>query len=276
MRKQKGSVHILILLLIAVIVFVVIKSRSGSLTSKLPQLIPTATPYQFPYKNPVIPKNQSYRIVIVGDSIVASLGLNANVLRLQLKDLYPDSEFVTYNYGYPATNVLTLPDRLTKQTNSGTADNPPILKQGFELIIIESFGYNPLSELPLAEGLKKQNEILEQSVALILKEKPNAALAFMTPIALSYKNYARGTYDLSAAQRKSWVDERVAYIQNHKKFAEEKGIPVIDVFSASLKSNGEVDESYISDDFIHPSVKGINLISKTIADYIFTNKIFPQ
>ena len=75
-------------------------------------ITPTPTPYQFPYKNPIIPKGQSYRIIIVGDSIVNSLGLNANVLREDLIKYYPDSEFVTYNYGYPSTNVLSLYQRL--------------------------------------------------------------------------------------------------------------------------------------------------------------------
>jgi len=37
-----------------------------------------------------------------------------------------------------------------------------------------------------------------------------------------------------------------------------------------------VNKTYISDDFIHPSKKGIELISQTIADFIFNNKIFPE
>jgi len=80
---------------------------------------PTPTPYQFPYKNPIIPKGESYRIIIVGDSIVNSLGLNANALREDLLKYYPDSEFVTYNYGYPSTNILSLYQRLTKQLMMG-------------------------------------------------------------------------------------------------------------------------------------------------------------
>jgi len=128
----------------------------------------------------------------------------------------------------------------------------------------------------LEEGLKKQDEELERSVRLILSKKPNAALAFLTPIALDPVNFARGTINLSPEVRKAWVEERIAYINNHRKFAEEKGIPVIDVYKASLKPNGEVDRVYISDDFVHPSKAGIDLISKVIADYIFANKIFPE
>lgn len=202
----------------------------------------------------------------MGDSIVNTLGPNANVLRQYLIKHYPDSEFVTYNYGYPATNVLSLYERLAGD----------ILKQGFELIIIESFGYNPLSEYPLVEGLKKQSEELERSVRLIVKEKPNAALAFLTPIAPDPNTFGLSTRDLSPEQRAAWVEERIAYINNHRKFAEEKGIPVIDVYKASLKPDGKVNRIYISDDFIHPSILGIDLISKSIADYIFTNKVFSQ
>jgi lysophospholipase L1-like esterase len=275
MDKKNGFIQIVMLLIIFVLVaiFFISSPKVKNITSLV---IPSPTPYQFPYKNPSISKNRSYRIVIVGDSIVATLGLNANTLREDLIKLYPDSEFVTYNYGYPSTSVLGLYERLTETTNNKGTENVAALKQGFELIIIESFGYNPLSEYPLSEGLKKQNEKLEKSVMAILEKKPNVALAFLTPIALDPVNYARGTINLSPEVRKQWVAERVAYIDNHRKFAEDKGIPVIDVYKASLKPSGEVDRTYISDDFVHPSKKGIELISQSIADYIFTNKIFPQ
>ncbi len=265
----------LLLVFLAAAAYFLIPHKSNVKTI-VENILPIPTPYQFPYKNPQIAKNRSYRIVIVGDSIVNTLGLNANTLREDLIKFYPDSEFVTYNYGYPSTNVLSLYQRLTETTNDGKSENIAVLKQGFELIIIESFGYNPLSQFPLEEGLKKQNEELEKSVLAILKAKPNAALAFLTPIAPDPINFARGTRDLTPATRKQWVEERVSYINNHRKFAEEKGIPVIDVYKASLKSDGLVDRTYISDDFIHPSKKGVELISQTIADYIFNNKIFPQ
>jgi lysophospholipase L1-like esterase len=275
MRKERGFAHIFILLVIVVVAAIYFLSLPKT-KNPIDNILPTPTPYRFPYKNPVIPKNRSYRMIIVGDSIVNSLGLNANVLREDLIGYYPDSEFVTYNYGYPSTNVLSLYQRLTEKTTNNGTENQAILKQGFELIIIESFGNNPLSQFPLSEGLQKQDDELERSVKAILAEKPNAAIAFLTPIALDPVNYARGTVALSYEVRKRWVAERVAYIDNHRKFAEDKGIPVIDVYKASLKPDGTVDRSYISDDFVHPSKKGIELISKSIADYIFTNKIFPQ
>lgn len=252
--------------LIIVVTIAIFININNTTNKQIASDLPSPTPYQFPYENRVIPKDQSYRIVIVGDSIVATLGLNANVLRLNLIKHYPNSEFVTYNFGYPSTNVLSLYNRLEKE----------IINTGFDLIIIESFGYNPLSEYSLEDGLKKQSEELEKSVRLILKEKPNASLAFLTPIALDPNTYALNSRDLSQETRKKWVDERISYIKNHKKFADEKGIPVIDVYQKSLKQDGLVDRKYISDDYIHPSKLGVELISKTIADYIFENKIFPE
>ncbi len=239
----------------------------------------TPTPYQFPYKIPVINKNQSYRIILVGDSLTRALGPNAEILRQDLKKYYPANEFVNYNYGYSSTNIETVPDRLTKTTTTGVKneeEHPAILDQGFELIILESFGYNPLSEKTLVEGLKKQEKVLDEILTLILTRKPNSVLLFMTPIAPDPFTFAKGTLDLSLEQRKSWVAERVAYIKNFQKYADEKGIPVIDIYSKSLFTNGSVNRSYISDDYIHPSQKGIALMSKEIADYIYQNKIFPE
>jgi lysophospholipase L1-like esterase len=280
MNKGFVSVFIVFAMGIAIAVsFFVIGKRTATtqdVTQESNTMQSSPTPYQFPYKKTVIQKNQSYRIVIVGDSIVASLGPNANTLRLELIKKYPDSEFVTYNYGYPSMSILSLPDRLTKTTLNANEENQSILSQGFELIIIESFGYNPISNLPLSEGLAKQTQILEESVQLILQRKPDAALAFMTPIAMNPATFAKGTYELSFEKRKEWVSERISYIENHKKFAQEKGIHVIDVYKASLKSDGLVDQKYIGADYIHPSGLGIDLISKTIANYIYDNEIFPR
>jgi lysophospholipase L1-like esterase len=272
-ENQRGFARILLIIIILVAGYFLFLPKTNT---PIESILPAPTPYQFPYRNPVISKNDSYRMVIVGDSIVGSLGPNANTLREDLISYYPDSEFVTYNYGYASSNVLTLYERLTEKTVDGAKENKPVLELDVELIIIESFGYNPLSEYTLEEGLKKQNEELEKSVAAILSQKPNASLAFLTPIALDPINFARSSRNLSPEIRKRWVEERTAYINNHKKFAQEKGIPVIDVYQASLKQDGTVDKIYISDDFVHPSKAGIQLISKTIADYIWDNKIFPQ
>ncbi|MFC1649659.1 SGNH/GDSL hydrolase family protein [Patescibacteria group bacterium] len=276
---MRGFFHLVIVLLISTLVVVVLLYLNTSRDDLIPSNLgsnPAPTPNSLTYGNPTIPKARSYRTVLVGDSVVASFGVNANTLREKLIEKYPGSEFVNYNYGYPATNVLSLPARLNEITTNGEEENPPILSQGFDLIIIESFGYNPLSEYPLEEGLQKQSEVLEEGLNDILYKKPNVAIAFMTPIAPSEQNFARGSRDLSDEVRSYWVKERIAYIDNHRDFALERGIPVIDVYEASLTEDGVADDMYISDDFIHPSDEGILLISTEVANYIYFNRIFPE
>src|SRR5258708_37660278 len=108
--------------------------------------------------------------------MTAALGANANQLRLDLISYYPTHEFVNYNYGFGSTNILSLPDRLNIGSTYLGATYAPILNQGFDLIIIESFAYNPLSEFSIVEGLKMHDEILDQVVKDIIKKKTVAII----------------------------------------------------------------------------------------------------
>ena len=278
--RERGFSHVVTLIIVAIAAIILYNQlrlvQTRSILQPKSTSTPTATPYAFPYQNPTIPKNDSYRLALVGDSMVAALGPNANTLRLALIAHYPDSEFVNYNFGYGATNVLSLVERLTKTTTYLETATKPILEYEVELIVIESFAYNPLSSYPLVEGIAKQTAELEEAVNLILNTKRRVALAFMTPIAPSYANFAKNNFDINAETRKLWVAERIAYIDNHRKFAEDKGIPVIDVYRSSLGADGLADERFISADFIHPSTAGLLLMSTEIADYIYENRIFPE
>jgi len=241
-------------------------------------IIASPTPFDpFPYNPPAITRSRSYRTILVGDSMVAALGLNAEPLRQALLLYYPDHEFVNYNYGFPSTNILSLPDRLSIETTSQGRNYQSILSQGFDLIIIESFAYNPLSEMSLLDGLEKQNEVLENTVLELIRKHPESAIAFLTTIAPNKDLFVKNVYDLSDAERLLWVEERVAYIKNHIRFAKDKNIPLIDVYKQSLTETGDGDIKYINpDDNIHPSNEGVDLIVKTIAQFIYDNQIFPE
>jgi lysophospholipase L1-like esterase len=238
----------------------------------------TPTPFNpFPYKIPKVPYSRAYRTMLVGDSMVAALGLNAQALRLRLKELYPDHEFVNYNYGFSATSIETLPERLTKNVSYNGQDFPAILSQGFDLIIIESFAYNPLSQLAEGEGITRHIQVLDESIRQIIKEHPEAVLAILVTIAPSKTLFATGVYDLSPEERIQWAEERISYIEAVIEYAEEKQIPLINVYEKSLTPSGDGDLRYINqDDYIHPSNEGVDLISKTIAEFIFTNRFFPE
>ncbi len=115
------------------------------------------------------------------------------------------------------------------------------------------------------------------SIKAVIKKHPGSVVAIMVPIAPSEEFFAKGVLNLTPEVRKQWVEERVAYIKNAIEFAEKNNIPLINVYEKSLTADGKANLKYINpSDYIHPSKEGISLISKTIADYIFQNHIFPQ
>ncbi len=198
---------------------------------------------------------------------------NATELRGYLAEDYPAKTFDIYNYGFGSTNILSLPDRLTKTTDHGRPF-APILSYTPALIIIESFGFNPLSEFPLEEGLQKQTQALDESIKLIKDKTPNTKIVFLATISPNSKKYGLGAVDLSPEKRKQWAEERVAYIKNHIKYANDHNIPVIDVFDKSKDFSGDGNLEYIEDKtYIHPSPKGIVFIQKEIADFISKNHL---
>ena len=113
---------------------------------------------------------QDFTIVLVGDSMTERLG-NADEIRANLKKYYPGKTFEVLNYGFGSTNILSVEKRLTEKTFFNR-EFRPILDIAFDVLILESFGHNPLSEFPLEEGLKKQTAALDRIVDLIKKE-PN-------------------------------------------------------------------------------------------------------
>ena len=109
------------------------KDSNENTTSSLTSILKVA-PDPYPYKIPPIPKKRSYLTLLAGDSMLASLGVNANPLRLKLISYYPDNEFVNYNYGFPSTNIETLPERLQSETLDRGTKYQAILNMNIDLI----------------------------------------------------------------------------------------------------------------------------------------------
>ena len=213
-----------------------------------------------------------YLIILVGDSMTEYIG-NSTEMRQYLSESYPGKTFDIYNYGFGSTNILSIPSRLTDWTNRDRAYQP-ILDIDADLVILESMGHNPLSQFPLEEGLRKQNQALEVITKLIKERRPNTKLAYLTTISPNSKTNANNAVELSDETRVAWVKERISYIKNHEKFAKDNNIPLIDVFSKSLDKNGDGNLTYIEDkNYIHPSPKGILLLQREIADFVYNNNL---
>jgi len=215
---------------------------------------------------------QDYTIVLVGDSMTEKLG-NSDELRMYLKKYYTDKTFEVLNYGFGSTNILSVQERLEKTTFHGR-DFRPILDIAFDLILIESFGNNPLSEMPLDQGLKKQTEALDKIMEATRRENPKAKIAFVATIAPNRYSYGKKLVDLTPEKRAQWADERTQYIKNHIDYANAHQIPLINIYQKSLKGNEGGSLEYLSsDDYIHPSPNGVYFISEEIAKGIFEQKL---
>ncbi|MDD5147183.1 MAG: SGNH/GDSL hydrolase family protein [Candidatus Daviesbacteria bacterium] len=213
-------------------------------------------------------------IVFVGDSMTEYLG-NFDELKGYLKNYYPKRKFLLLNYGFSSTNILSVQDRLEKMSSHSGRIFQAINDIPFDLILIESFGHNPLSDHPLEEGLKLQRDALDKIVSTILQKHPKSTILFVTTIAPNKERYAEGVINLTTGERSKWAEERMSYIKNHIDFAKSHNIPLINIYEKSLDQNGTGSLDYInSNDFIHPSPTGIYFISEEIAKFLYNNKFF--
>lgn len=221
-----------------------------------------------------IKPKDSYTIVLVGDSMTDFLG--NSILENILKIYYPNKKISVLNYSVGSTNILTLPDRLQNLTNFNGKIFDPILNNDFDLIIIESFGYNPLSLLGLEEGFKKHHEVLNRARKMIKERRPQAKVVLLATIAPHKTRYAEGIVNLSTEARIKWAEERASYIKNHIDYAQKNNLPLINIYQKSLDSDGGGNIDYINtSDFIHPSVTGVKFINQEIADFIFNSRLIP-
>ncbi|MDO8639052.1 MAG: SGNH/GDSL hydrolase family protein [Candidatus Daviesbacteria bacterium] len=264
MLFKKKILLLLILFILGIFVFLQINSGKTSEIKK-PQEIKIDGRIKVKYP-------QDYTIVLLGDSMTEKLG-NSDEIRAYLKKDYPNKTFEVLNYGFGSTNILSVQDRLEKETFYGRTFRP-ILDIDFDLILIESFGNNPLSEFPLEEGLKKQNEALDKIVETLKKESPRGKIVFVATISPNKELYGKGQVDLAPEVRAKWAEERIAYIKNHIDYAKSHNIPLINIFEKSQDTNGNGNLDFLSSaDYIHPSPTGVYFISDQIAKYIFENKI---
>lgn len=278
-RLDKADVMNKVVIAGIVLIIIVIGANFYFKGSKVANL--TAKPFIFnTYVPPKIEKKSLYTIVMVGDSMTNALGPHGGTFNTFINALYkPDNiGILVDNYGMSSTSILTINKAMTTTTTYWDSTFPPLLSRPFDLILIESFGYNPLSQFPLTEGLAKQTQILTDTMTTLITTHPQAAVVFVATIAPNKETYAlKELPNLTAADRLLEVEERTAYIKNHISFAQSHQIPLIDIYDKSLTASGDGDLSLINpDDNIHPSFKGVDFIGHELANYIYDNQILPN
>lgn len=244
---------------------------------------PTPTPFIFrSYTAPKIEKKQVYKIVMIGDSMTAALGPHGGGFSEYINMLYKANGggkqgIIIDNYA-KSSNILTVNDELTRKTTISEYAFGPLLSDDFDLILVESYGYNPLSQFGVDEGIKKQNMALDDLMKTLITSHPHSAIVFVATIAPNIQYYAKITQpNNSPEERARQAEERISYIKNHIEYAKNHNIPLVNIYEKSLTAKGDGNIKYINmNDDIHPSFAGITFIGHQIADFIYNNQILPH
>lgn len=228
-----------------------------------------------------LPKKEVYVIVLAGDSMTSVLGTHGGKLSETLNTLYGSTpgnqRIVIANYSQSSTNILQFIKNMDQQIITGDITFEPLHSKDFDLILIESFGYNPLSQFGREEGLKKHTQALDHLIKSLKETHPHVGIVFVATIAPNKEIYAQESQDTSPAEREQQAEERIAYIENHIAYAEKHKIPLIDIYHKSLTSTGDGNSAYInSQDDIHPSEEGVDFINKEIATFMYESQILPK
>lgn len=247
-------------------------------TDTMPLPTPAPTPYVFDqYRLPRVAPQEDYRIFLVGDSMTDALGPHPSRLSDRLNSAYPTAQFVIDNYSEGGQNVTALPKLLTTPKQFPSILEPAALERDFDILVIESFGQNPLSHLPIEEGLLLQEQVLTEMMTRLTRERPGAVIIFLATLGPSPTKFADGLLNLPAELKAGFVRERQAYIENHIAYAQEHGIPLINVYDETRDEQGNVDLTMLrADDHLHPSQKGVDYIQDQIADHIIDQGYLPQ
>ena len=217
-------------------------------------------------------RKKHYAVALLGDSMTDTLGPDVPHLKNKLSTLFPGTSFTMLNYGVGGTNIDYGIERLTSAYTYLGKQLPSLLSQSPDLVIVESFGYNPYT---FDTGALEKHWLALASVVDTLKTGiPGVKIIIAATIAPNSKTFGDGAPGLSFSADDKWRRTQVIkqYLDSTVKFAKSQGLPLADLYHASLDKNGDGILSYINGgDHIHYSDSGRQLFAQKVADTIIAN-----
>lgn len=219
-------------------------------------------------------KESRYTIAFLGDSMIDTLGQDLGLVQDELKRVYPLTAFTLLNYGVGGENIVSGLERVTRDTVYLGQHRPSLLSQQPDVIVIESFGYNPFT---FEMGALEQHWLsLAYIVDAIKANLQGTKIVIAATIAPNSRTFGDGASGLSFSQEDKWQRTQTikSYLENALRFAQSERIPLADVYHASLDSAGDGKELYVNPgDHIHYSDLGRQLFARTVVNTIATNKL---
>ena len=219
-------------------------------------------------------KKNHYTIALLGDSMVDTLGPDFPALKDKLRALSPATSFTILNFGVGGTNIDYGLERVTNSYTYLSNPVPSVVSQRPDIVVVESFGYNPYS---FDEGAIDKHWLAMAKVVDILKANiPGVKIVIAATIAPDAATFGDGAPGVAFAAQDKWerVDVIKKYLDNAVKFAASQKLPLADAFHPSLDGDGNGKDVYINaGDHIHYSDAGRALVAQKIADTIVANKL---
>jgi lysophospholipase L1-like esterase len=211
-------------------------------------------------------------LAVYGDSMVDTMETGLPYLEAALRPYYPQAQFKLLNYGIGAETIDKGLARFNQGYSYKDRNYPSITQAGAEVIIIESFGYNPQGEA----GLDTQWSALSQMVSQA--QASGAKVLLLATIAPTKVQFGQGPGGIDWPTDLAWEHATLInrYLDNLVKLGQSLGVPVIDAYHASLSAEGEGILAYISShDHIHPSVAGHQFVAGLIAKKMVDLQLIP-
>jgi hypothetical protein len=219
-------------------------------------------------------RKKHFAIALLGDSMIDTLGPEAPHLKSKLMTLFPGTTFTMLNYGVGATNIDYGIERLTSGYTYLGKTMPPLISQLPDVVVVESFGYNPY---PYDNGALEKHWLALAKIVDTLKARiPGVKIIIASTIAPNSKKFGDGAAGLSFSATDKWQRTQVIkqYLDSTVKFAQGQRLPLADVYHDSIDTSGDGILSYINGgDHIHYSESGRDLFAKKVADTIISNKL---
>lgn len=232
-----------------------------------PTTVPPTTPSPAPPSpTPIhLPKN-SYTVAIIGDSMVDTMGEKLEYLEHALTKKYPETKFTLYNYGHGSQNVIDGLDRIDKAFKYHDRDFKPLTELRPDVLVVASFGYNPLSPFDRDEHWLKLAELISRAKTITKN------VYVLAEIAPQVADFGKGPNGVSwpESMRIEQAKKITLQLQNAIGLARSLSVPLIDCFTPSIDEHSkEGNKKYINaSDGIHPSIAGHEFMAEKIVNVI--------
>lgn len=222
-------------------------------------------------------KKPHYTIVFLGDSMTDTLGEDLQLVRDELRRVYPGTTFTLLNYGVGGENIVSGIARVTADTQYLGHTRPSLVSQKPDVVVIESFAYNPF---PFETGALDQHWLsLAYMVDAIRANLPDAKIVMAATIAPNSFVFGDGAsgiaFGIQDKQKRTHTIKQ--YLENAIRFAQSENLTLADAYHPSLDTRDEGKLLYINPgDHIHYSDAGRQLFARTVVETIVTNKLLEQ